>query len=134
VIPSVAYTDPEVARMGVTKNEAKAASVKYRKGVFPWVASCRSLTLGRDEASPRSYSTNRSIGIIGCGIVGPNAGDLIAEAALGIEMGSDAGLTIHPHPTLSEWAPSPTCICPIKKKRRLSKEIQNARISHRRGR
>jgi dihydrolipoamide dehydrogenase len=70
--------------------------------VFPWVASCRSLTLGRDEASPRSYSTNRSIGIIGCGIVGPNAGDLIAEAALAIEMGSDAGLTIHPHPTLSE--------------------------------
>lgn len=88
--------------MGVTKNEAKAAGDKYRKGVFPWSRPAGRQRSAGTKASPRSYSTNRSIGIIGCGIVGPNAGDLIAEAALAIEMGSDAGLTIHPHPTLSE--------------------------------
>ena len=85
------------------------------------------------KASSRSYSTNRSIGIIGCGIVGPNAGDLIAEAALAIETDSDAGLTIYPHPTLSETigmlprhprAPSPTCICPIKKKKKKKKKAK----------
>ncbi len=105
VIPSVAYTDPEVAWVGVTENEAKAAGVKYGKGVFPWVASGRSLTLGRDEGITKVLFDESTDRIIGCGIVGPNAGDLIAEAALAIEMGSDAadiGLTIHPHPTLSE--------------------------------
>ena len=105
VIPSVAYTDPEVAWAGVTENEAKAAGVKYGKGVFPWLASGRSLTLGRDEGITKVLFDESTDRIIGCGIVGPNAGDLIAEAALAIEMGSDAadiGLTIHPHPTLSE--------------------------------
>jgi dihydrolipoyl dehydrogenase len=105
VIPSVAYTDPEVAWVGVTENEAKAAGVKYGKGVFPWVASGRSLTLGRDEGITKVIFDELTDRIIGCGIVGPNAGDLIAEATLAIEMGSDAadiGLTIHPHPTLSE--------------------------------
>jgi dihydrolipoamide dehydrogenase len=105
VIPSVAYTDPEVAWVGVTENEAKAAGVKYGKGVFPWVASGRSLTLARDEGITKVLFDESTDRIIGCGIVGPNAGDLIAEAALAIEMGSDAadiGLTIHPHPTLSE--------------------------------
>ena len=105
VIPSVAYTDPEVAWVGVTENEAKAAGVKYGKGVFPWAASGRSLSLGRDEGSTKVIFDEDTERIIGCGIVGPNAGDLIAEAALAIEMGADAadiGLTIHPHPTLSE--------------------------------
>jgi dihydrolipoamide dehydrogenase len=105
VIPSVAYTDPEVAWVGVTENEAKAAGVRYGKGVFPWVASGRSLTLGRDEGTTKVLFDESTDRIIGCGIVGPNAGDLIAEAALAIETGSDAtdiGLTIHPHPTLSE--------------------------------
>ena len=105
VIPSVAYTDPEVAWVGLTENEAKAAGIKYGKGVFPWAASGRSLSLGRDEGSTKVLFDETSERIIGCGIVGPNAGDLIAEAALAIEMGADAadiGLTIHPHPTLSE--------------------------------
>jgi dihydrolipoamide dehydrogenase len=105
VIPSVAYTDPEVAWVGVTENEAKAAGVDYGKGVFPWAASGRSLTLGRDEGITKVLFDKASDRIIGCGIVGPNAGDLIAEATHAIEMGADAtdiGLTIHPHPTLSE--------------------------------
>jgi dihydrolipoamide dehydrogenase len=105
VIPSVAYTDPEVAWVGLTENEAKAQGVKYGKGVFPWAASGRSLSLGRDEGITKVLFDEDSERIIGCGIVGPNAGDLIAEAALAIEMGADAhdiGLTIHPHPTLSE--------------------------------
>ncbi len=105
VIPSVAYTDPEVAWVGVTENEAKAAGVKYGKGVFPWAASGRSLSLGRDEGVTKVLFSEETDRIIGAGIVGPNAGDLIAEAALAIETGADAadiGLTIHPHPTLSE--------------------------------
>jgi dihydrolipoamide dehydrogenase len=105
VIPSVAYTDPEVAWVGLTENEAKAKGVKYGKGVFPWAASGRSLSLGRDEGITKVLFDDATHRIIGCGIVGPNAGDLIAEAALAIEMGADAediGLTIHPHPTLSE--------------------------------
>ncbi len=104
-IPSVAYTDPEVAWAGVTENEARAAGVKYGKGVFPWAASGRSLTLGRSEGLTKLLFDEATGRVIGCGIVGPNAGDLIAEAALAIEMGADAadiGLTIHPHPTLSE--------------------------------
>jgi dihydrolipoamide dehydrogenase len=105
VIPSVAYTDPEVAWVGVTENEAKAAGVKYGKGVFPWAASGRSLSLGRDEGLTKVLFDEADDRVIGAGIVGPNAGDLIAEVAHAIEMGSDAsdvGLTIHPHPTLSE--------------------------------
>jgi dihydrolipoamide dehydrogenase len=105
VIPSVAYTDPEVAWAGLTENEAKANGVKYGKGVFPWAASGRSLSLGRDEGSTKLLFDEATHRILGCGIVGPSAGDLIAEAALAIEMGADAGdigLTIHAHPTLSE--------------------------------
>ena len=104
-IPSVAYTDPEVAWVGATETEAKAAGVKYGKGTFPWVASGRSLSLGRDEGVTKILFDETTDRILGCGIVGPSAGDLIAEAALAIEMGADAediGLTIHPHPTLSE--------------------------------
>jgi dihydrolipoamide dehydrogenase len=105
VIPSVAYTDPEVAWVGLTENEAKAKGVKYGKGVFPWAASGRSLSLGRDEGVTKVLFDETTDRIIGCGIVGPNAGDLVAEAGLAIEMDADAhdiGLTIHPHPTLSE--------------------------------
>jgi dihydrolipoamide dehydrogenase len=105
VIPSVAYTDPEVAWVGVTENEARAAGIKYGKGVFPWAASGRSLSLGRDEGLTKVLFNETTERIIGCGIVGPSAGDLISEAALAIELGADAadiGLTIHPHPTLSE--------------------------------
>jgi dihydrolipoyl dehydrogenase len=105
VIPSVAYTDPEVAWVGTTENEAKAAGITYGKGNFPWAASGRSLSLGRDEGMTKVIFDETTNRIIGCGIVGPSAGDLIAEAALAIELGADAadiGLTIHPHPTLSE--------------------------------
>jgi dihydrolipoamide dehydrogenase len=105
VIPSVAYTDPEVAWVGVTETEAKAKGLKYGKASFPWAASGRALSLGRDEGVTKSLFDEETKRLIGCGIVGPGAGDLIAEAALAIEMGADAediGLTIHPHPTLSE--------------------------------
>ncbi|MGA2793200.1 MAG: dihydrolipoyl dehydrogenase [Roseiarcus sp.] len=104
-IPSVAYTDPEIAWVGVTETEAKAKRLKFGKAVFPWAASGRSLSLGRDEGLTKTLWDEASGRLIGCGIVGPNAGDLIAEAALAIEMGAEAedvGLTIHPHPTLSE--------------------------------
>ncbi len=105
VIPSVAYTDPEVAWVGVTETEAKEKKIKYGKGGFPWAASGRSLSLGRDEGMTKLLFDEDTDRLIGAGIVGPNAGDLIAEATLAIEMGCDAsdiGLTIHPHPTLSE--------------------------------
>jgi dihydrolipoamide dehydrogenase len=104
-IPSVAYTDPEVAWVGVTETEAKAKGLAFSKAVFPWAASGRSLSLGRDEGMTKTLWDEASGRLIGCGIVGPNAGDLIAEATLAIEMGCEAediGLTIHPHPTLSE--------------------------------
>jgi dihydrolipoamide dehydrogenase len=104
-IPSVAYTDPEVAWVGVTETEAKAKGLKCGKAVFPWAASGRSLSLGRDEGLTKTLWDEETQRLIGCGIVGPNAGDLISEAALAIEMGAEAediGLTIHPHPTLSE--------------------------------
>jgi dihydrolipoamide dehydrogenase len=104
-IPSVAYTDPEVAWVGVTENEAKAAGVKYGKGSFPWVANGRSLSLGRDEGMTKLLFDETTHRLIGAGCVGPNAGELIAETALALEMGADAtdiGLTVHPHPTLSE--------------------------------
>ncbi|WP_405241451.1 dihydrolipoyl dehydrogenase [Lentisalinibacter salinarum] len=105
VIPSVAYTDPEVAWVGLTETEAKEQGVDYGKAQFPWAASGRSLAMGRDEGFTKllfDKSTNR---LLGAGIVGTNAGDLISETALAIEMRADAadiGLTIHPHPTLSE--------------------------------
>ena len=105
VIPSVAYTDPEVAWVGPTETELKAKGTKYGKAVFPWAASGRSLSLGRDEGLTKTLWDEETQRLIGCGIVGPNAGDLIAEAGLAIEMGGEAedvGLTIHPHPTLSE--------------------------------
>jgi dihydrolipoamide dehydrogenase len=104
-IPSVAYTDPEVAWIGVTEAEAKAQKLKYGKGVFPWAASGRSLGLGRDEGMTKLLFDEETERVIGAGVVGPNAGDLIAEVALAIEMGCDAadiGLTVHAHPTLSE--------------------------------
>jgi dihydrolipoamide dehydrogenase len=105
VIPSVAYTDPEVAWVGVTENEAKAAGIEYGKGTFPWAASGRALSLGRGEGLTKLIFDEATDRVIGCGIVGPSAGDLISEVALAIEMGADAadiGLTVHPHPTLSE--------------------------------
>ncbi|MCY4228916.1 MAG: dihydrolipoyl dehydrogenase [Gammaproteobacteria bacterium] len=105
VIPSVAYTDPEVAWVGVTETEAKAGGLDYGKGVFPWAASGRSLALGRNEGVTKLLFDNQSNRIIGAGITGTNAGDLIAEAGLAIEMNADAediGLTIHAHPTLAE--------------------------------
>ncbi len=105
VIPSVAYTDPEVAWVGITETEAKAKGLSIGKGVFPWAASGRSLSLGRSEGLTKVIFDPEDDRVVGAGIVGPNAGDLIAEVALAIEMGSDAvdlGHTIHPHPTLSE--------------------------------
>ena len=105
VIPSVAYTDPEVAWVGLTETDAKANDIEYEKSVFPWAASGRSLSLGRDEGFTKLLFDKKTHRVVGGGIVGPNAGDLISEVALAIEMGCDAadiGLTIHPHPTLSE--------------------------------
>jgi dihydrolipoamide dehydrogenase len=105
VVPSVAYTDPEVAWVGKTEEQAKAEGLAYHKGAFPWAASGRSLALGRSEGMTKLLFDQASGQVIGAGIVGTNAGDLIAEAALAIELGCDAadiGLTIHPHPTLSE--------------------------------
>ena len=104
VIPSVAYTDPEVSWVGETETSAKAKGIKYEKGVFPWAASGRSLSIDRSEGMTKIlFDENHKI--IGASIVGTNAGELIAEATLAIEMGCDAddmALTIHPHPTLSE--------------------------------
>ena len=105
VIPSVAYTDPEVAWTGLTENEAKAKNIPYGKGVFPWAASGRSLSMGRDEGITKLLFDEKSRRIIGGAAVGPNAGELIAEIGLAIEMGCDVediSLTIHPHPTVSE--------------------------------
>ncbi len=103
-IPSVAYTDPEVAWMGLTEEQCKAEGIAYEKGVFPWAASGRSLSLGRDEGMTKVLF-GEDHKIIGAAMVGPNAGELIAEAVLALEMGADVediALTIHPHPTLSE--------------------------------
>jgi dihydrolipoamide dehydrogenase len=105
VIPSVAYTDPEVAWVGLTESAAKAQNVSVEKAVFPWAASGRSLSIGRDEGFTKLLFDPASHRLLGAGIVGTNAGELISEAALAIEMGGDAadiGLTVHPHPTLSE--------------------------------
>jgi dihydrolipoamide dehydrogenase len=105
VVPAVAYTDPEVAWVGLTEDDAKARGIAYEKGAFPWAASARSLTLGRGEGLTKLLFDRGTKRLLGAGIVGLSAGDLIAEAALAIEMGTDAadiGLTVHPHPTLSE--------------------------------
>ncbi len=105
VIPSVAYTDPEVAWVGITETEAKAKGLKVGKGVFPWAASGRALSNGRSEGVTKVLFDLADDRVVGAAIVGTNAGDLIAEVALAIEMGCDAtdlGHTIHPHPTLSE--------------------------------
>ncbi|RLA11371.1 MAG: dihydrolipoyl dehydrogenase [Gammaproteobacteria bacterium] len=104
-IPSVAYTDPEIAWMGLTETEAKSQGIEYVKGAFPWAASGRSLGLDRDEGLTKLLFDKETKRILGAGIVGPNAGELIAEAVLALEMGADAediSLTIHAHPTLSE--------------------------------
>jgi dihydrolipoamide dehydrogenase len=103
-IPSVAYTDPEVAWMGITETEAKAQGLEYEKGMFPWAASGRSLSLGRNEGLTKLLF-DKDKRLIGAGIVGTHAGELIAETVLALEMDADPmdiGLTIHPHPTLSE--------------------------------
>ena len=105
VIPSVAYTDPEVAWVGVTEDEAKARGLKIKKGLFPWNASGRAIANGRDEGFTKLIFDEETHRIIGGGIVGTHAGDMIGEIALAIEMGADAvdiGKTIHPHPTLGE--------------------------------
>jgi len=104
-IPSVAYTDPEIAWTGVTEDECKATGIGYAKALFPWAASGRAIANGRDEGFTKLLFDEATHRIIGGGIVAPNAGDLISEVALAIEMGAEAadiGLTIHPHPTLSE--------------------------------
>ena len=104
-VPSVAYTDPEVAWMGMSESEAKAQGVEYEKGAFPWAASGRALGIGRDEGLTKLLIDKQTRRLIGAGIVGRNAGELIAEAVLAMELGADAediALTIHPHPTLSE--------------------------------
>ena len=105
VIPSVAYTDPEIAWVGLTEDEAKAKGVKVEKGLFPWAASGRAIANGRDEGHTKLLFDAATHRIVGGGIVGTHAGDLIGEITLAIEMGADAadiGRTIHPHPTLCE--------------------------------
>jgi dihydrolipoamide dehydrogenase len=105
VIPAVAYTDPEVAWAGVTETEAKEKGLAIEKGAFPWAASGRALSLGRTEGMTKLIMDKESGRVIGAGIVGSHAGELLAEAVLAIEMGAtaeDIGLTIHAHPTLSE--------------------------------
>ena len=104
-IPSVAYTDPEIAWMGLTETQAQAEGVEYEKAVFPWAASGRALATGRDDGLTKLIFDKTSRQLLGAAIVGVNAGELIAETVLALEMGADAediGLTVHPHPTLSE--------------------------------
>jgi len=104
-IPSVAYTDPEIAWMGKTEEQCKAEGIEYEKGVFPWAASGRSLSIGRNDGITKVLFDKESHQLIGAGMTGPNAGELIAEAVLALEIGADIediALTVHPHPTLSE--------------------------------
>ena len=104
-IPAVIFTDPEIAWVGITESEAKEKSIPYEKGEFPWAASGKSLAIGRNEGKTKIIFDPVTKRTIGVGIVGPNAGDLISEGSLAIEMGADAediSLTIHPHPTLGE--------------------------------
>jgi dihydrolipoamide dehydrogenase len=105
VIPSVAYTDPEIAWVGVTEEEARKQGLALHKGLFPWAASGRAIANGRDEGFTKLLFDESTRRIVGGAIVGTQAGELIGEIALAIEMGADAvdiGKTIHPHPTLSE--------------------------------
>ena len=105
VVPSVAYTDPEIAWAGLTETTAKAKNIEYEKSSFPWMASGRSLSIGRDEGFTKLLFDPQTRRVLGGGIVGTSAGELISEVALAIETGADAadiGLTVHPHPTLSE--------------------------------
>ncbi|MFI4926050.1 MAG: dihydrolipoyl dehydrogenase family protein, partial [Vicinamibacteria bacterium] len=105
VIPSVAYTDPEIAWVGLTEDDAKAKGIAVTKGVLPWAASGRAIANGRDEGHTKLLFDAQTHRIVGGGIVGTHAGDLISEIALAIEMGADAvdiGRTVHPHPTLGE--------------------------------
>ena len=107
-IPSVAYTDPEIAWMGLTETQAKAQGIAYEKATFPWAASGRALGIGRREGLTKMIVDKETKRILGTGIVGPNAGELIGESVLALEMGADVediALTIHPHPTLSETFP-----------------------------
>ncbi|MGZ8267669.1 MAG: dihydrolipoyl dehydrogenase [Burkholderiales bacterium] len=104
-IPSVAYTDPEIAWMGLTETQAQAQGIEYDKAVFPWAASGRALATGRDDGMTKLLFDKNTRQLLGAAIVGVNAGELIAETVLALEMGADVediGLTIHPHPTLSE--------------------------------
>lgn len=104
-IPSVAYTDPEISWMGLTETQAKAQGITYEKATFPWAASGRALSMGREEGATKVLYDPQTLRILGASIVGSNAGELIAEAVLALEMGADMqdlALTIHPHPTLSE--------------------------------
>jgi dihydrolipoamide dehydrogenase len=105
VIPSVAYTDPEIAWVGLTEDEAKAKGIAVTQGLLPWTASGRAIANGRDEGHTKLLFDATTHRIVGGGIVGTHAGDLISEVALAIEMGADAvdiGRTVHPHPTLGE--------------------------------
>lgn len=104
-IPSVAYTDPEIAWMGLTETQAKEQGIEYDKATFPWAASGRALSVGRSEGMTKVLCDKETGRILGTGIVGVNAGELIAESVLALEMGADVddvSLTVHPHPTLSE--------------------------------
>jgi dihydrolipoamide dehydrogenase len=101
----VAYTDPEIAWMGLSESEAEAKGIAVEKAAFPWAASGRALALGRKEGLTKLLFDSGSGRLVGAGIVGPNAGELIGEAVLALEMGADAediALTVHAHPTLSE--------------------------------
>ena len=105
VIPSVAYTDPEVAWVGLTQDQAREQGIQVKKGLFPWTASGRAIANGRDEGFTKLLFDAQNHRILGGGIVGTHAGDMIGEIALAIEMGADEvdiGKTIHPHPTLGE--------------------------------
>ena len=104
-IPSVAYTDPEIAWMGLTEKEAQQQGIDYEKAGFPWAASGRAISMAREEGYTQLLLDKKSRRILGAGITGINAGELIAETVLALEMGADMqdlSLTIHPHPTLSE--------------------------------
>jgi dihydrolipoamide dehydrogenase len=104
-IPSVAYTKPEIAWVGLTENEAQQKNIEYKKGTFPWQASGRALSSLAEQGLTKLLFDNTNKRLIGAGIVGKNAGEMIGETTLALEMGSDAydiALTIHPHPTLSE--------------------------------
>jgi dihydrolipoamide dehydrogenase len=104
-IPSVAYTDPEVAWMGLSETEAQAKGIAYDKAVFPWAASGRALAMGREDGMTKLLFDKATRRLLGSAMVGVNAGELIAETVLALEMGADASdlaLTVHPHPTLSE--------------------------------